>query len=98
MAALTLAMMRSGLRVTGLPVNGDLEDAQLVLGCLEALQVIESGERGLALTAVAAALAADSDARPRDLAASAIQRELLHQGAYLSPTIEAGMQPASAAE
>jgi hypothetical protein len=47
---------------------------------------------------VAAALAADSGARPRDLAASAIQRELLHQGAYLSPTIEAGMQPASAAE
>jgi hypothetical protein len=47
---------------------------------------------------VAAALAAGTNTRPRDLAVSAIQRELLRQGAYLSPTIEAGLQPASAAE
>jgi hypothetical protein len=48
--------------------------------------------------AFAAALAADAGTRPRDLAASAIQRELLHQGAYLSPTIQAAMQPDAAAE
>jgi hypothetical protein len=47
---------------------------------------------------VAAALAAGTGARPRDLAVSAIQRELLRQGAYLSPMIEAGLQPAAAAE
>ncbi|MFZ2141151.1 MAG: FAD-dependent oxidoreductase, partial [Xanthobacteraceae bacterium] len=47
---------------------------------------------------VAAALAAAAGTRPRDLAASAIQRELLRQGVYLSPAIEAAMQPASAAE
>jgi hypothetical protein len=46
---------------------------------------------------IAAALAADASTRPRDLAASAIQRELLRQGVYLSPAIEAAMQPASAA-
>jgi FAD dependent oxidoreductase len=47
---------------------------------------------------VAAALAANANMRPRDLGVPAIQRELLRQGAYLSPTIEAGSQPASAAE
>ena len=47
---------------------------------------------------VAAALAAATGTRPRDLVMSAIQRELLRQGVYLSPTIEAAMQPASAAE
>jgi hypothetical protein len=47
---------------------------------------------------VAAALAAGAGTRPRDLPASAIQRELLRQGAYLSPIIEAAIQPASAAE
>jgi hypothetical protein len=47
---------------------------------------------------VAAALAAGAGTRPRDLAASAIQRELLRQGVYLSPAIEAAMQPAPAAE
>ncbi len=38
---------------------------------------------------VAAALAADSGLRPRDLDARQIQRELLRQGAYLSPSIAA---------
>jgi hypothetical protein len=47
---------------------------------------------------VAAALAAATGTRPRDLAVSAIQRELLRQGAYLSLTIQAAIQPASAAE
>jgi FAD dependent oxidoreductase len=47
---------------------------------------------------VAAAIAADSGIRPRDLAASAIQRELLRQGTYLSQTIEAATLPASAAQ
>jgi hypothetical protein len=47
---------------------------------------------------VAAALAANSNMRPRDLAASAIQRALLRQGAYLAPGIEAALAPASAAE
>src|SRR5271163_504119 len=47
---------------------------------------------------VAAALAAGTGKRPRDIAVSAIQRELLRQGVYLSPTIEAAIQPASAAE
>jgi hypothetical protein len=50
---------------------------------------------------LAAALAASSGARPRDLAVSAIQRELLRQGAYLSPAIEAAVssaEPAAAAE
>ena len=36
---------------------------------------------------VAAALAASAGMRPRDVAVSAIQRELLRQGAYLSPAI-----------
>ena len=47
---------------------------------------------------VAAALAADAGSRLRELSVSAIQRKLLRQGAYLSPTIEAAIQPASAAE
>jgi hypothetical protein len=47
---------------------------------------------------VAAALAVNSGTRPRDVDVRAIQRELLHQGAYLSPAVEAGAQPASAAE
>ena len=47
---------------------------------------------------VAAALSANAGTRPRDLSASDIQRELLRQGAYLSPAIEAVVQPATAAE
>jgi len=47
---------------------------------------------------VAAALAAGAGLRPRDVAAGAIQRELMRQGAYLSPEVEAALQPASAAE
>ncbi len=47
---------------------------------------------------VAAALAANANIRPRDLDVRTIQRELLRQGAYLSPGIMAGLQPASAAE
>jgi hypothetical protein len=47
---------------------------------------------------IAAALAANAGKRPRDVAPSAIQHELLRQGAYLSPAIEAALRPASAAE
>jgi hypothetical protein len=50
---------------------------------------------------VAAALAASAGRRPRDVAVSAIQRELLCQGAYLSPAIAnviQSPQAASAAE
>jgi hypothetical protein len=47
---------------------------------------------------IAAALAAGSGKRPREVAAGAIQQELLHQGAYLSPAIEVALQRASAAE
>ena len=47
---------------------------------------------------VAAALAAAAGVRPRDLAARMIQRELLRQGAYLSPAIEATLQQPTAAE
>ena len=47
---------------------------------------------------VAAALAAGTGKRPRDLAASVIQCELLRQGAYLSPSIEAAVQQPAAAE
>ncbi len=47
---------------------------------------------------IAAALAAGSSVRPRDLAPSEIQRELLRQGAYLSPAVEARLIPAPAAE
>jgi hypothetical protein len=46
---------------------------------------------------IAAAFAAATGARPRDLAPGTIQRELLRQGAYLSPAVEAALQPASAA-
>jgi hypothetical protein len=47
---------------------------------------------------VAAALAAATGTRPRDLDARTIQRELLRQGVYLSPAVEAALAPASAAE
>ena len=47
---------------------------------------------------VAAALAAGTGQRPRDIAASVIQRELLRQGAYLSPSIEAAVRQPAAAE
>jgi hypothetical protein len=47
---------------------------------------------------VAAALAAASGKAPRDIEAGAIQRELLRQGAYLSPGIVEALRPASAAE
>jgi len=53
---------------------------------------------GAITLSAATTIAAAAGTRPRDLAASAIQRELLRQGAYLSPAIEAAMQPASAAE
>jgi hypothetical protein len=45
---------------------------------------------------IAAALAANTGRRPRELDARAIQRELLRQGAYLSPRIEASLQPTAA--
>ena len=44
---------------------------------------------------IAAALAADSGTRPRDLDPRVIQRELLAQDAYLSPSIERLARPAS---
>jgi hypothetical protein len=47
---------------------------------------------------VAAALSAGAGTRPRDLAVSVIQHQLLRQGAYLSPAIEAVVRPAAAAE
>ncbi|HJU31808.1 MAG TPA: FAD-dependent oxidoreductase [Hyphomicrobiaceae bacterium] len=47
---------------------------------------------------IAAALAANTDKPPREVPASAIQLELLRQGAYLSPSVEAALRPASAAE
>jgi len=47
---------------------------------------------------VAAALAVNADIRPRDLKAGAIQRELLKQGAYLSPALVAALVPPAAAE
>jgi len=47
---------------------------------------------------VAAALAAGQNKRPRDVDASAIQHELMRQGAYLSPAVEKALRPASAAE
>ena len=47
---------------------------------------------------VAAGLAGSANKRPRDLAASVIQRELLRQGVYLSSAIEAVVQPPAAAE
>jgi hypothetical protein len=47
---------------------------------------------------IAAALAAGAGLSPREIAPAAIQRELLRQGAYLSPAVESALQPASAAE
>jgi hypothetical protein len=48
---------------------------------------------------VAAALSASTGTRPRDLAINAVQRELLRQGVYLSPRVEAAvLQRVSAAE
>src|SRR6185312_10687034 len=48
---------------------------------------------------VAAALAANSGAKPRDLNPRDIQRQLMRQGAYLSPSVEAAANGAlSAAE
>ena len=47
---------------------------------------------------IAAALAAGSGRQPRQVAARDIQRELMRQGAYLSPTIEAAAGRATAAE
>ena len=47
---------------------------------------------------IAAVLAADSGLRLRDVEIIAIQRELLRQGAYLSPAIEAGLQTPPGAE
>ena len=47
---------------------------------------------------VAAALAADRGLAPRALPPRDIQRELLRQGAYLSPATEAAVAPAAAAE
>jgi hypothetical protein len=46
---------------------------------------------------VAAALAAGSGIQPRHVAARAIQRELLRQGAYLSPAVATALTPVSAA-
>ncbi|MFY9835962.1 MAG: FAD-dependent oxidoreductase [Xanthobacteraceae bacterium] len=46
---------------------------------------------------IAAALAANAGTRPRDLSVSAIQRELLRQGVYLSPAIANAIQSRSAA-
>jgi hypothetical protein len=43
-------------------------------------------------------LAANAGKAPRDIEASAIQHQLLRQGAYLSPAVEAALRPASAAE
>ena len=48
---------------------------------------------------IAAALAAGAGKLPREIAANSVQRELLRQGAYLSPSIEAAVeQRVSAAE
>jgi hypothetical protein len=47
---------------------------------------------------IAAALAAGSGRRPREVDAGAIQHELLRQGAYLSPDAEAALRRAPAAE
>ena len=45
-----------------------------------------------------AALAASRRTRPGDIDAGSIQRELLRQGAYLSPSVEEAMRPAPVAE
>ncbi|HML11841.1 MAG TPA: FAD-dependent oxidoreductase, partial [Xanthobacteraceae bacterium] len=47
---------------------------------------------------IAAALAAGAGLRPRDLNVATIQRELLRQGAYLSPGIVTALQAPAAAE
>jgi len=47
---------------------------------------------------IAAALAAATDRTPREVAPDAIQRELMRQGAYLSPPVEAALLQAPAAE
>ncbi|MCK6451289.1 MAG: FAD-dependent oxidoreductase [Alphaproteobacteria bacterium] len=47
---------------------------------------------------VAAALAANAAIRPRDVEVRLIQRELLRQGAYLSPSIEAALDGRMVAE
>ncbi len=46
---------------------------------------------------IAAALSADIGVRPRDLDALLVQRQLLRQGAYLSPSIETAVEQASRA-
>ena len=47
---------------------------------------------------VAAALSADTGKQPREIDSRLVQRELLRQGAYLSPSVEATAGLASAAE
>ncbi len=47
---------------------------------------------------VAAALAAGSGLSPREVAPATIQRELVRQGVYLSPAVEAALRQAPAAE
>ncbi|MBV8752245.1 MAG: FAD-dependent oxidoreductase, partial [Hyphomicrobiales bacterium] len=47
---------------------------------------------------IAAALAAGAGGSPHDLEVAAIQRELLRQGAYLSPVIVNALQAPAAAE
>jgi hypothetical protein len=46
---------------------------------------------------IAAALAAGGSTRLRDLDPRAIQRELLRQGAYLSPSVQAALRLPTAA-
>src|SRR5581483_5425737 len=47
---------------------------------------------------IAAALSAAAGKPPREVSAGAVQRELLRQGAYLSPAVEQALRPAPAAE
>ena len=44
---------------------------------------------------VAAALSANSGVQPKDLDLNYVQGELLRQGAYLSPSVEAGLAVAA---
>ena len=44
---------------------------------------------------VAAALSANSGVQPKDLDPNCVQGELLRQGAYLSPSVEAGLAVAA---
>ena len=44
---------------------------------------------------VAAALSANSGVQPKDLEPNCVQGELLRQGAYLSPSVEAGLAVAA---